>query len=49
MSSLPDAIQSFALFAAVFSSFVALLMAVAPRTHEHRYHRWHVHDQRRRF
>jgi hypothetical protein len=49
MHNLPHYVESLALFAAVFSAFIAMLTAVAPRTREHRYHRWHVHDQRRRF
>jgi hypothetical protein len=49
MHGLPDVVQSLLLFLTVASAFFAMLMAVAPRTHEHRYHRWHVHDQRRKF
>ena len=49
MHELPHFVESFALFAAIFAAFIAMLMAVAPRTREHRYHRWHVHDQRRKF
>jgi len=49
MHGLPDFYESFTLFAAIFSAFIALMMGVAPRTREHRYHRWHVHDQRRKF
>jgi hypothetical protein len=49
MEGIPHFLQSLLLFLAVASAFLAMLMAVAPRTHEHRYHRWHVHDQRRRF